>query len=223
MSNTNTNTNPSNTTISTTAAAATSRAGHGGETTSSTACAACKYQRRKCGPDCILAPYFPSNQYKQFLNAHKLFGVGNLIKVFKKVNPWERETAMKSLIFEANVRAYDPVRGCHRIIRDLEREIYKCRAELQITLQQLAICRQNPNPSLVNPLFVSNPVTLQARDSDSYGRWVSANPIQDQDTVSYNPSGIQMNMEGSSSSMLMGTQQGFVEPEDTEPSYRNWG
>ncbi|XP_057478861.1 LOB domain-containing protein 22-like [Actinidia eriantha] len=221
MSNTNTNT--SNTTISTTAAAATSRDDHGGDTTSSTTCAACKYQRRKCRPDCILAPYFPSNQHKQFLNAHKLFGVSNIIKVFNKVKPCERETAMKSLIFEANVRAYDPVRGCHRIIRDLEREIYKSRAELQITLHQLAICRQNPNPSLVNPLFVSNPVTLQAWDSDYYGRSVSANPIQEQDTVSYNTSGIQMNMEGSSSSMLMGTQQGFVESEDTYLAHQNWG
>ncbi|CAL1406364.1 unnamed protein product [Linum trigynum] len=38
------------------------------------ACAACKYQRRKCTSECQLAPYFPSNKSEMFRNAHKLFG-----------------------------------------------------------------------------------------------------------------------------------------------------
>ncbi|KAE9467926.1 hypothetical protein C3L33_00163, partial [Rhododendron williamsianum] len=42
--------------------------------TTTHACAACKYQRRKCAPDCVLAPYFPHHRQRQFLNAHKLFG-----------------------------------------------------------------------------------------------------------------------------------------------------
>ncbi|CAN8269373.1 unnamed protein product [Cochlearia groenlandica] len=45
------------------------------------ACAACKYQRRKCASDCILAPYFPHDRHNQFLNAHKLYGVSNITKI----------------------------------------------------------------------------------------------------------------------------------------------
>ncbi|KAL0330702.1 UNVERIFIED_CONTAM: LOB domain-containing protein 22 [Sesamum angustifolium] len=73
------------------------------------ACAACKYQRRRCAPDCPLAPFFPADRVKEFLNAHKLFGVGNIIKILKKVPQHERQNAMRSVIFEANVRARDPV------------------------------------------------------------------------------------------------------------------
>ncbi|KAK4412619.1 LOB domain-containing protein 22 [Sesamum alatum] len=73
------------------------------------ACAACKYQRRRCAPDCPLAPFFPADRTKEFVNAHKLFGVGNIVKILKKVPQHERQNAMGSVIFEANVRARDPV------------------------------------------------------------------------------------------------------------------
>ncbi|RVW52389.1 hypothetical protein CK203_072095 [Vitis vinifera] len=33
----------------------------------SQACAACKYQRRKCKPECPLAPFFPSHDKERFL------------------------------------------------------------------------------------------------------------------------------------------------------------
>ena len=224
MSNTNTKTNTNKNASPTISAVTASTAGPGGVTTGSQACAACKYQRRKCAPDCILAPYFPPNEQKQFLNAHKLFGVSNIVKVLNHVPPLERETAMKSLIFHANVRAYDPVGGCYRIISNLQHQIFESRTELEIVLRQLAVCRQTPNPSLVDPLCVYGPVNLQAMDNDLYGRSVSANPIQEQelfydidDTL-----GIKMNPEGSSSSMLMDTQHVFVESEDIKPLDGIW-
>ncbi|CAI9093700.1 OLC1v1029259C1 [Oldenlandia corymbosa var. corymbosa] len=110
------------------------------------ACAACKYQRRRCTPGCALAPYFPPDHQKQFLNAHKLFGLRNMMKVYKQVKPNERETSMKTMIFEADIRAQNPVGGCYQIIDRLQKEIQFCKAELSFYLNQLAIF-QNLNAS----------------------------------------------------------------------------
>ncbi|XWS60630.1 hypothetical protein CRYUN_Cryun07bG0051800 [Craigia yunnanensis] len=73
-----------------------------GGTTS--ACAACKYQRRKCIPECRLAPYFPADQTKVFQNAHKLFGVSNIVKILKSLDPTQHAEAMRSIKYQANVR-----------------------------------------------------------------------------------------------------------------------
>ncbi|KAH7547161.1 hypothetical protein FEM48_Zijuj01G0280100 [Ziziphus jujuba var. spinosa] len=105
------------------------------------ACAACKYQRRKCAPDCILAPYFPHDRQRQFLNAHKLFGVSNITKIIKKLDQPDKDKAMHTIIFQSDVRANDPVGGCYRIIREYQRQIEYYKAELDIVLHQLAICR----------------------------------------------------------------------------------
>jgi|UniRef100_A0A2N9HL91 hypothetical protein len=112
---------------------------HGNGTTQ--ACAACKYQRRKCATDCILAPYFPHDRQRQFLNAHKLFGVSNITKIIKNLNQPDKDEAMRTIIFQSDVRANDPVGGCYRIIRELQRLIEYNKAELDIVLHQLAICR----------------------------------------------------------------------------------
>ncbi|MCD7461903.1 hypothetical protein HAX54_047360 [Datura stramonium] len=106
------------------------------------ACAACKYQRRKCAPDCVLAPYFPHDRQCQFLNAHKLFGVSKITKIIRHLDHQQlKDEAMRTIIFQSDVRANDPVGGCYRIIKDLQRHIDYCKAELEIVLHQLAYCR----------------------------------------------------------------------------------
>ncbi|KAL1538182.1 LOB domain-containing protein 28-like [Salvia divinorum] len=105
------------------------------------ACAACKYQRRKCASDCILAPYFPHDRQPQFLNAHRLFGVSNIVKIVAGLNQPEKDHAMRTIIFQSDARASDPVGGCYRIIRDLEHQINLAKAELEIVLHHLALCR----------------------------------------------------------------------------------
>ena len=45
------------------------------------ACAACKYQRKKCNPDCVLAPYFPADNPQRFVNFHNLFGVSSILQL----------------------------------------------------------------------------------------------------------------------------------------------
>ncbi|KAK8618747.1 hypothetical protein V6N13_132728 [Hibiscus sabdariffa] len=115
-----------------------SRSGSNGTTQ---ACAACKYQRRKCAPDCILAPYFPHDRQRQFQNAHKLFGVSNITKIIKNLSPPEKDIAMRTIVFQSDARANDPVGGCYRIIQELQRQIEYSQAELDLVYHQLAICR----------------------------------------------------------------------------------
>ncbi|GFP85692.1 LOB domain-containing protein 22 [Phtheirospermum japonicum] len=105
------------------------------------ACAACKYQRRKCAADCILAPYFPHDRQHQFLNAHRLFGVSNIVKIVRHLDPAAKDHAMRTIIFQSDARAADPVGGCHRIIRELEHQISLAKAELDVVLHHLALCR----------------------------------------------------------------------------------
>ncbi|KAE8669730.1 LOB domain-containing protein 22 [Hibiscus syriacus] len=112
-----------------------------GSNSTTQACAACRYQRRKCAPDCILAPYFPHDRQRQFQNAHKLFGVSNITKIIRHLNPPEKDIAMHTIVFQSDARANDPVGGCYRIIQELQRQIEYSQAELDLVLHQLAICR----------------------------------------------------------------------------------
>lgn len=125
-------------------------------TTDTRACAACKYQRRRCAPDCAFAPYFPPDNQRQFLNAHRLFGLRNMMKVYKSVKPQERDIAIKAMIFEANVRANDPVRGCCRIFERLNKQIQLCNDELDVVLSQLEHIR-NLGAVGVEPVGVFEP------------------------------------------------------------------
>ncbi|KAI3468126.1 hypothetical protein Pfo_024789 [Paulownia fortunei] len=105
------------------------------------ACAACKHQRRRCTPNCPLAPYFPANKQQDFLKVHKLFGVSNIVKLLKEMPQHEKQNAMTSVIIQADIRAKDPVGGCHRLIRELEKAIHNCRLELDMVLKSLNFYR----------------------------------------------------------------------------------
>uniref|UniRef100_A0A6V7QSI7 Uncharacterized protein n=1 Tax=Ananas comosus var. bracteatus TaxID=296719 RepID=A0A6V7QSI7_ANACO len=48
---------------------------------------------------------------------------------------------MRTIIYQSNVRAMDSVGGCYRIVLELERQVELYTAELQLVLQQLAVCR----------------------------------------------------------------------------------
>ncbi|XVF12012.1 hypothetical protein REPUB_Repub08aG0077900 [Reevesia pubescens] len=112
-----------------------------GGTTS--ACAACRYQRRKCVPECRLAPYFPADQTKIFQNAHKLFGVSNIVKILKSLDPSQHSEAMRSIKYQANVRDRFPVYGCLGIIRQLYYQIQLLEEEYHAVLAQLEMYRQH--------------------------------------------------------------------------------
>ncbi|KAE8695070.1 LOB domain-containing protein 22 [Hibiscus syriacus] len=106
------------------------------------ACAACKYQRRKCIPECLLAPHFPADQTKVFQNAHKLFGVSNIVKILRSLDPSQHAEAMRSIKYQANVRDRFPVYGCLGVIRQLYYQIQLVEEEFHAVLTQLEMCRQ---------------------------------------------------------------------------------
>ncbi|KAE9602592.1 hypothetical protein Lal_00050154 [Lupinus albus] len=106
------------------------------------ACAACKYQRRKCTSECLLAPFFPADQPKVFLNVHKLFGVSNIVKILKILEPSQKKIAMDSIIIQSNYRDKYPVHGCWEEICRLQHQIWLAEDELQTIYQQLEMCRQ---------------------------------------------------------------------------------
>ncbi|XP_048495837.1 LOB domain-containing protein 22-like [Beta vulgaris subsp. vulgaris] len=112
------------------------------------ACASCRFQRRRCVPDCALAPYFPAHQAQQFLNAHRLFGVNNIIKILSSVPPYAQDDAMTSLIYSANVRAYDPVGGCTHIVRLLMAQIAYYEEQLQGVLAHIVAIQAEAVPAV---------------------------------------------------------------------------
>ncbi|OIW17697.1 hypothetical protein TanjilG_29047 [Lupinus angustifolius] len=124
------------------------------------ACAACKYQRRKCTSECFLAPYFPADQPKVFLNVHKLFGVSNIVKILKILNPSQKKIAMDSIIIQANYRDKYPVHGCWEEICRLQYQICAAEEELQVIYQQLEMCRQQQVQSLPDYMNVASQLEL---------------------------------------------------------------
>ncbi|KAI3686480.1 hypothetical protein L1987_80158 [Smallanthus sonchifolius] len=107
------------------------------------ACAACKYQRKRCTSECMLAPYFRPEDPVLFRNAHKLFGVRNILRILEKINPNHREEAMRSIIYEANMRDQFPVHGCLNVICELQCQIRQAEDELYSVLTWLAFCKQH--------------------------------------------------------------------------------
>ncbi|XP_002525150.2 protein LATERAL ORGAN BOUNDARIES [Ricinus communis] len=75
------------------------------------ACASCKHQRKKCGEDCILHPYFPAEKSQEFQAVHRVFGVSNVMKLIRSVGVEDRQRLAESLIWEASCRQKDPVLG----------------------------------------------------------------------------------------------------------------
>lgn len=106
-------------------------------------CAACKYRRRKCTVTCPLAPYFPADKPKMFQNVHKLFGVSNVTKTLQCLKTKDqKDDAMKSIIYEAEMRVQIPVYGCPFIISQLSFQLQVAREELRRVYSQIAACKE---------------------------------------------------------------------------------
>ncbi|KAM0018874.1 putative transcription factor AS2-LOB family [Helianthus debilis subsp. tardiflorus] len=110
---------------------------------SNQACAACKHQRKRCTPECALAPHFRPEHPKVFKNAHKLFGVRNILRILEQINPDHKTEAMQTLIYEANMRDQFPVHGCLNVICDLQYQIRQAEEELYNVLTWLSFYKQH--------------------------------------------------------------------------------
>ncbi|KAL5062193.1 hypothetical protein RYX36_023930 [Vicia faba] len=129
---------------------------------SNSPCAACKFLRRKCQPECAFAPYFPPDQPQKFANVHRIFGASNVTKLLNDLHPHQREDAVNSLAYEAEMRLRDPVYGCVGVIsllqhqlRQLQMDLYCAKSELS-RYQSLSIAAANTG------LLTSESVTAAA-------------------------------------------------------------
>ncbi|KAF8646546.1 hypothetical protein HU200_065767 [Digitaria exilis] len=131
--------------------------GGGGGSNVPRRCAACKYLRRRCAPDCVLAPYFPASQPRRYADVHAVFGTSNATRVLQSLPVQERGRAADTMAAEARWRAEDPVYGCTGVIDRLQQEIRAVQHELATTRAQLAAVHARaamappPQPMMMMP------------------------------------------------------------------------
>ncbi|XP_039051551.1 LOB domain-containing protein 7-like [Hibiscus syriacus] len=71
----------------------------------------------------------------------RLFGVRNIMKLIENISFRQRVIALKIIVFQSNMRVFDPVGGCCKYILDLNMQIARYRAELDLVNQQLTVCK----------------------------------------------------------------------------------
>ncbi|CAD6228828.1 unnamed protein product [Miscanthus lutarioriparius] len=101
-------------------------------------CAACKFLRRKCQPDCVFAPYFPPDNPQKFVHVHRVFGASNVTKLLNELHPFQREDAVNSLAYEADMRLRDPVYGCVGVISILQHNLRQLQKDLALAKYELS-------------------------------------------------------------------------------------
>ncbi|KAM7277092.1 hypothetical protein ACFE04_018958 [Oxalis oulophora] len=101
-------------------------------------CAGCKFLRRKCSADCVLAPYFPPNNPQRFASVHRIFGASNVTKMLRQLPEHLRGDAADCMAFEASLRIADPVYGCVGIISHLQQQIFEVENEIARTRAEIA-------------------------------------------------------------------------------------
>ncbi|XVF48996.1 hypothetical protein PTKIN_Ptkin03bG0233200 [Pterospermum kingtungense] len=107
-------------------------------------CAACMHEGKSCEESCPLAPYFPSSRYDEFQNAYKHFGsLCNIVRIMDSVEPYQRQAAAESILFEGNARLIHPVHGCLGVVQSLQSIIGFYVSELEVVNKQLAFFKGN--------------------------------------------------------------------------------
>ncbi|EPS69493.1 hypothetical protein M569_05273 [Genlisea aurea] len=101
-------------------------------------CAACKFLRRKCLPECVFAAYFPPDQPQRFASVHKIFGAGNVAKLLNELRPNQRQDCVASLAYEADMRLRDPIYGCVGVISVLQHRLRQLRIDLSCAKSELS-------------------------------------------------------------------------------------
>ncbi|KAL3653460.1 LOB domain-containing protein 21 [Castilleja foliolosa] len=108
------------------------------EPRSTSSCAACKFLKRRCTPNCLFAPYFRADEPNKFAKVHKVFGASNVSKILNEVPEDQREDTVNSLVYEAEVRLQDPVYGCIGAIASLQHKMVELQHDLILARARLA-------------------------------------------------------------------------------------
>ncbi|KAL2494945.1 Lob domain-containing protein 2 [Forsythia ovata] len=109
-------------------------------------CAACKYQRKKCMPDCILRKHFPSNLAEDFKAVHNVFGISNVKKLLEKVGVPQQDEVAKSITWEAKMWDQDPVQGPYGCCMKLKQELEELKQEQRNNQRRQSQIMNQPRP-----------------------------------------------------------------------------
>ena len=109
-------------------------------------CAACKYLRRRCAPDCALAPYFPASHPHRYACVHRVFGASNVSKMLQELPAAQRADAVSSLVYEATARMRDPVYGCAGAISYLQQQVAQLQVQLAVAQAEILQRIHHPSP-----------------------------------------------------------------------------
>ncbi|XP_027110763.1 LOB domain-containing protein 21 [Coffea eugenioides] len=129
------------------------------EPRSSSSCAACKFLKRRCIPNCQFAPYFRSDEPNKFAKVHKVFGASNVSKILNEVPEEQREDTVNSLVYEAEVRLRDPVYGCIGAIASLQKKMVELQHDLLLAKARLAYCATT-KPAPTSAIFLEGPSNI---------------------------------------------------------------
>ncbi|XP_073137877.1 LOB domain-containing protein 4-like [Henckelia pumila] len=100
-------------------------------------CAACTYRRKRCGPDCVFAPYFPAEKAEEFEKVNWLFGGQNTMNMLNSVTEEERSRTAETLVIEASIRRENPVHGPLETEKMLREQIEMLQKEMEIVQRLL--------------------------------------------------------------------------------------
>ncbi|CAM8914620.1 unnamed protein product [Rhodiola kirilowii] len=133
---------------------------------STSPCAACKFLRRKCQPECVFAPYFPPDNPQKFANVHKVFGAANVTKLLNELHPSQRDDAVNSLAYEAEMRLRDPVYGCVGVISLLKHQLLQLQMDLSCAKSELSKYQSLASAGI--PALHGGLLTTHSRDHHRY-------------------------------------------------------
>ncbi|KAL7222954.1 hypothetical protein ACSBR1_024608 [Camellia fascicularis] len=87
-----------------------------------------------------------------FQNVHRLFGICNILKILKRLDPSQKREALSSIIYQANIRDRYPVHGCCGVIHHLKYQICQGLEELDAVHEQLALYQQQQHHEISSTL-----------------------------------------------------------------------
>ncbi|CAL9195282.1 unnamed protein product [Musa hybrid cultivar] len=116
-------------------------------------CAACRFMRRRCQPECVFASGFPASNMVRFELVHRVFGASNVQRLLAQLRPEQRPEAADSLVYEADARVRDPVYGCVRYMHELQDEWQQIQRQLHDAKKELSayVGPVATSPSLPQP------------------------------------------------------------------------
>jgi hypothetical protein len=109
-------------------------------------CLLCKRLRTNCNiNNCEFGMYFPANRNDDLKCALEVYGLSNIIKYMRSVEPYQRQTTANSLLFEGYAWRVYPTNGLFGYNSFMNEQTNLSLRELQIANSLLKFCKDHVN------------------------------------------------------------------------------